>query len=128
MKYIITERQYRLLEGESRILTHLKKYLNDIDWIVYTPSNSGATRLYINGNDKSSDEQMFQVDTSPYEKNKPKRLLVKYALVYKLESLFGMSQEELSPILIDWFNEYTGDNTEELEIIGNEIYNHRTTV
>lgn len=114
MKYTITE---------SRILNILTKYLNSYEWVVYDYPKWNMKRVFFKDKTDFPEDIIFETytyeDEEEEDENYKKRriLLVKYNFFNKFVSLFGVPVEELSQVLIDWYNKTTGDDAKFLEFM-----------
>ena len=114
MKYLIKE---------SKVLSILEKYLNDIEWAVVDYDEWDMTRLFFKGQTNIANDAIFESYTEEeeeeeYDEGDYKRvLLVRRAFFMKLKSLFGLSTKELSRFLLVWYKSYTNEDVESFNFI-----------
>ena len=88
MKYLITE---------SRLQKLFNSYLNSLEFKYLEKSNSGEFYLFL---DKTL---TFEYKNGPEEGYKT--LVIKYPVAMKLCNIFGLTTDDVTPMLVKWINE-----------------------
>lgn len=114
MKYLI---------NESKVLTILEKYLNDIEWSVMDYNEWDMTRLFFKDKMQFPEDAIFESYTEEEEEEEydegtyQRVLLVRRDFFMKLKSLFGLTTKELANFLLKWYKSYTNEDVEILNFI-----------
>ena len=110
MKYIITE---------SKVLSILEKYLNDIKWGIINYDEWEMTRLFFKDQMQFPEDAIFEsyTDESDGEYPDQRVLLVRDEFFDKLSSLFSLTPGELSIFLTKWYNDYTGEKIDTVDFM-----------
>jgi hypothetical protein len=99
----------------NRIGKMVSNYLEQFDWVMWDAPYNDMSRLFIKGEEHFPENAKFEAyndeedDDDDDDVINYRVLLVDIELWLTISNLFGIPEDQLGDVFLNWYNSYTGE-------------------